>query len=180
MREGPLTVCVTAFAANRPDLPPISLPGCGTAFAELHDPPSQLTPDVDAPGIGAQPTANGTDALTFAWVPNHAGGSAVDYELTVYEVPQTASGQSLGFGTDVLLRSLAPLRVVRVPAGRTTYAWSAYDAPLRAGREYLYTVRAVDPFGRMRFRNRGLARRRASGTSRPPIRSSRSATNPIG
>ena len=79
LSEGQLTVCARVYLAGRLDLPPISLPGCGMGFAELHDPPSLLRPTYE---VASNPAA----IVNFSWVPNHAGG-VVDYELTVYELP---------------------------------------------------------------------------------------------
>ena len=187
LREGPITVCAAAYDAPRGDLPSLSGETCGVAFAELADPPTGLTPGGDPFGTApldgttgvamAGAGAAGFDVLTFAWRPNHFPrvGSRVGYELAVY--PATPGIDAVGapappappgrlraappltaaaFGTTAGLLA-APVARVQVPGGRTRYTWTVADARLEPGREYVWTVRAVDAAQVLRFRRGGVS-----------------------
>ena len=75
------------------------------------------------------------------------------YELTVWEVP--AMWQA---SPDIIMQSFAPIAPPqRTPANVNTLNWNNAITPLEPGTNYLYRVQAIDPTGRLRFRNNGFS-----------------------
>ena len=145
LAEGPLTVCAEFYLLDRPEVGSVANASCALADARLHAPPFALTP------LGTVSPAP-QDFLLFRWEQDPLPAPA-DYELTVWEVPADWT-----FGLDVLLDNQAPLRFpVTVRGGLKTYQWQRVTQDLTPGVTYVYRIRAVDPRGRMEFRNDGYS-----------------------
>lgn len=146
--EGFYTYCFEAidYETNRK----ISLPGCGSAYLALNDPPIVI-----APACGNAIENLTQQNILFQWQISNTNGnlnvSSLNYQIDIYEVNNNYSNPQ-----NAIVNNQALPIWQSQPISQNSYLYGPAEPPLEKGKRYVFTVRAIEQ-GKSQIKNNGYS-----------------------
>ena len=150
--EGNYTLCVQALDYTTGA--PLSAEGLGCTVITISYPeaPVLINPVTDSHVTATQP-----QSVIFNWINQGIVPAGTQYEFQLMEMPPfTKMNGRTPLNANQVLKS-ASFPLVSKTLSSTSYVLSPSDPPLKVGAQYTWRVHAVDPSGKVLFKNDGIS-----------------------
>ncbi len=145
--EGDYTFCIEAVDMNTNQVISSSAPlGCTMISIIYPDAPFLIDPSVNA-------TTPGIKGLNFTWGNAGSVPNVVEYTFEIAEMPLLVRTDP-----NQIFNSTSFLWIKKTVFNSTSTTLLPSDPPLIEGRRYAWRVKAIDPTGKIIFKNNGLSR----------------------
>ncbi|RYF21222.1 MAG: hypothetical protein EOO42_10955, partial [Flavobacteriales bacterium] len=156
--EGNYTFCIQAVDMATNQVISATAPlGCTTISITYPDAPILISPATNFSVLATTP-----QSVVFNWINAGFAPVGTQYILQVAEMPLRATDPNQ------ILNSVSFPLINRTLSG-FSYVMSPADPPLVVGKNYAWRVKAIDPSGRVVFKNNGISLANTFTYNNPPV-----------
>lgn len=150
--EGLYRVCFTIYMDPFGDGYMEQGPFCSAPFNIIPAMTAVEPPIIIHPQNSAELTPEQMQTLVFTWTMPPGASAGTRYKLRIIEVNDPGSNYR-----DMLRTEAYPAYFETTVTGTPTYLYTIANPALKPGKTYAFVVRAVDPLGKVNFKNGGFS-----------------------